>query len=102
MSPAIKVNGRTYEAEVDPETPLLWYLRDHLGLMGAKYSCGIAECGACTVHVDGEPVLSCVTTVEEVLGREVTTIEGLACKVVEALFEAWRTENVPHCGYCQP
>jgi aerobic-type carbon monoxide dehydrogenase small subunit (CoxS/CutS family) len=70
--------------------------------MGTKYSCGIAECGACTVHVDGEAILSCVTPLEEVLGMDVTTIEGLAGPVAEVLFEAWTTEDVPQCGYCQP
>lgn len=81
--PSINVNGRIYEIEIDPQTPLLWYLRDHLGLMGAKYSCGIAECGACTVHVDGEAVLSCVTPLEDVFGMHVTTIEGLAGNVAD-------------------
>ncbi len=102
MAQELKVNGKTYLVEVDLQTPLLWYLRDHLGLMGTKFSCGIAECGACTVHVDGEAVLSCVTPVEEVMGREITTIEGLTGKVADALFEAWVEEDVPQCGYCQP
>ena len=100
--PSINVNGRIYEIEIDPQTPLLWYLRDHLGLMGTKYSCGIAECGACTVHVDGEAVLSCVTPLEDVFGMRVTTIEGLAGNVADTLFDAWTAEDAPKCGYCQP
>jgi isoquinoline 1-oxidoreductase subunit alpha len=100
--PSIRVNGRTYEVGIDPETPLLWYLRDHLGLMGTKYSCGIAECGACTVHVDGQAILSCVVPLEDVVGMDVTTIEGLAGNMADALFEAWTVEDVPQCGYCQP
>lgn len=100
--PSINVNGRRYEVAIDPQTPLLWYLRDHLGLMGTKYSCGIAECGACTVHVDGAAVLACVTPLEEVFGTEVTTIEGLAGGLADTLFEAWSAEDVPQCGYCQP
>jgi aerobic-type carbon monoxide dehydrogenase small subunit (CoxS/CutS family) len=100
--PSIRVNGKSYEAAIDPQTPLLWYLRDHLGLMGTKYSCGIAECGACTVLVDGRAVLSCVTPLEDVFETDVVTIEGLAGLVADALFEAWITEDVPQCGYCQP
>lgn len=100
--PSINVNGRRCEVAIDPQTPLLWYLRDHLGLMGTKYSCGIAECGACTVHVDGAAVLACVTPLEEVFGTEVTTIEGLAGGLADTLFEAWSAEDVPQCGYCQP
>jgi aerobic-type carbon monoxide dehydrogenase small subunit (CoxS/CutS family) len=100
--PSINVNGRIYEIEIDPQTPLLWYLRDQLGLMGTKYSCGIAECGACTVHVDGEAVLSCVTPLDEVFGMHVTTIEGLVGNVADTLFDAWTAEDVPQCGYCQP
>jgi aerobic-type carbon monoxide dehydrogenase small subunit (CoxS/CutS family) len=100
--PSIKVNGKPYEIVIDPTTPLLWYLRDYLGLMGTKYSCGIAECGACTVHVDGEAVLSCVTPLEEVFGTDITTIEGLSGNVADTLFDAWTMEDVPQCGYCQP
>jgi len=98
----LQVNGKIQKLEVDPETPLLWVLRDHLGLTGTKYSCGIAECGACTVHVNGEPILSCVTPVGEVNGKEITTIEGIKGKVAEVLQKAWIEEDVPQCGYCQP
>ena len=97
----LKVNKKTYRLDVDPETPLLWVLRDELGLYGAKYSCGIGECGACVVHVDGATARSCVTTVSEVEGKEITTIEGLAGAFVDVLREAWIEGDVPQCGYCQ-
>jgi aerobic-type carbon monoxide dehydrogenase small subunit (CoxS/CutS family) len=99
---SIYVNGKKHELDVDPNTPLLWVLRDHLGLTGTKYSCGIAECGACTVHVEGEATLSCVTTIEEVSGKHVTTIEGLNSRVGRALRQAWIEGDVPQCGFCQP
>ncbi|MEW6265838.1 MAG: (2Fe-2S)-binding protein [Thermodesulfobacteriota bacterium] len=98
----IRVNGRRHELDVDPATPLLWVLRDHLWLTGTKYGCGIGECGACTVHVDGEAVKSCAVTVREVAGRDVTTIEGLQGQVGDALRRAWIEEDVAQCGYCQP
>ncbi len=98
----LRVNGKTHKLKVDADTPLLWVLRDQLGLMGTKYSCGIDECGACTVHVDGEAVRACVTTVEEVSGKEVTTIEGLTGPVGAALRDSWVHGDVPQCGYCQP
>lgn len=98
----LRVNGKVQKLKVDPETPLLWVLRDHLGLTGTKFSCGIAECGACTVHVNGEPILSCVTPVGEVNGKEITTIEGIKGKVAEVLQRAWIEKDVPQCGYCQP
>ena len=98
----LRVNGKVQKLRIDPETPLLWVLRDHLGLTGTKFSCGIAECGACTVHVNGKPTLSCVTPVEEVNGKEITTIEGIKGEVAEALRRAWIEEDVPQCGYCQP
>jgi aerobic-type carbon monoxide dehydrogenase small subunit (CoxS/CutS family) len=98
----LRVNGTIHHLAVDPETPLLWVLRDHLGLTGTKYSCGIAECGACTVHVDGEATLSCVTPIGEVAGADIITIEGLSGPVAEALRRAWIAEDVPQCGYCQP
>jgi isoquinoline 1-oxidoreductase alpha subunit len=98
----LRVNRRTHRLDVDPETPLLWVLRDHLGWTGTKYSCGIGECGACVVHVDGEATRSCVTPVEEVTGKEITTIEGLDNPVGEALRESWIKGDVPQCGYCQP
>jgi isoquinoline 1-oxidoreductase alpha subunit len=98
----LRVNGAIREIEVDPETPLLWVLRDNLGLMGTKYSCGIGECGSCTVLVDGETALSCSIPVQDVSGKEVTTIEGLKGPVAEALHRAWIEGDVPQCGYCQP
>jgi isoquinoline 1-oxidoreductase alpha subunit len=98
----LRVNGTIHEIEVDADTPLLWVLRDNLGLMGTKYSCGIGECGSCTVLMDGEPALSCSTSVQDVSGKEVTTIEGLKGPVAEALHRAWVEGDVPQCGYCQP
>lgn len=96
------VNGQSRTVDVDPETPLLWVLRDTLGLTGTKFCCGIGECGACTVHADGKPILSCQTEIQEMAGREITTIEGLRGPVAEALRRAWIEEDVPQCGYCQP
>lgn len=98
----LRVNQVTHEIDVDPETPLLWVLREHLGLMGAKFSCGAAQCGACTVQVDGKPALSCIRSVGQVADRDITTIEGLFASVVgQALQRAWVAEDVPQCGYCQ-
>ena len=103
MSPTtLTVNGETFSVEVRPDTPLLWVLRDKLGLTGTKYSCGEGLCGACTVHMDGEAVRSCVTPVSAVASRAITTIEGLAVDGDHPLQLAWITENVPQCGYCQP
>ena len=98
----LRVNGTLHQLEVDPGTPLLWVLREQLGLPGSKFSCGIGECGACTVHVDGKPTLSCVTPVGDVSGKGVTTIEGLKGPLADALRHAWIEEDVPQCGYCQP
>lgn len=98
----LQVNGTVHELEVDPDTPLLWVLREQLGLTGTKFSCGEGECGACTVHVDGKPTLSCVTTVGDVSGKKVTTIEGLKGRLADALRQAWIKGEVPQCGYCQP
>ena len=95
------VNGRRRSVGVSPDTPLLWVLRDTLGLTGTKFGCGMALCGACTVHLDGEPVRSCVTPVSAVAGNAVTTIEGLAAKVLHPVQTAWIAEDVPQCGYCQ-
>ena len=97
----IHVNGRFREANVEPETPLLWVLRDELGLTGTKYGCGIAQCGACTVHVDGEPMRSCSVPLSAVAGKRVTTIEGLSPDSSHPLQKAWIAEQVPQCGYCQ-
>jgi aerobic-type carbon monoxide dehydrogenase small subunit (CoxS/CutS family) len=95
------VNGRRRTIDVPPDTPLLWALRETLGLTGTKFGCGIAQCGACTVHVDGEPTRSCVTPVSAVTGKHVTTIEGLSPNAAHALQRAWVAEDVPQCGYCQ-
>jgi isoquinoline 1-oxidoreductase alpha subunit len=98
----LSVNGTIREIDTEPEMPLLWALRDSLGLTGTKFGCGVALCGACTVLVDGEAVRSCVTTVEEVAGRSVTTIEGLASEgSLTAVQERWIAAQVPQCGYCQ-
>ncbi len=97
----IKVNGEVRAVDVDPETPLLWVLRDELRLTGTKFGCGIAACGACTVHVDGMPIRSCITAVSSVDGKEITTIEGLAGSTAEAVQAAWVALDVPQCGYCQ-
>ena len=98
----IAVNGQEHAVDVDPETPLLWVLRDTLDLTGTKYTCGVGLCGACTVHLDGKPVRSCTLPVSEVAGRAITTIEGLSPDGSHPLQQAWITENVPQCGYCQP
>ncbi|MDJ1472275.1 (2Fe-2S)-binding protein [Cytophagaceae bacterium DM2B3-1] len=95
------VNGRNYEADVDPETPLLWVLRDHLGLVGTKYGCGIAQCGACTIHLDGEATRSCVLPVSAIGTAKVTTIEGLSSTGDHPVQLAWDEVDVPQCGYCQ-
>jgi len=95
------VNGQPRAVDVDPETPLLWVLRDTLGLTGTKYGCGVAQCGACTVHVDGNATRACVTPVGSVKGKRVTTIEGLSSGGRHPLQEAWIAEQVPQCGYCQ-
>jgi aerobic-type carbon monoxide dehydrogenase small subunit (CoxS/CutS family) len=101
MAVNLKVNGTEQRVDVDPETPLLWVLRDTLGLTGTKFGCGIAACGACTVHVDGAAIRSCVTPVEAVEGAEVTTIEGLSPDRGHRVQQAWIAEQVPQCGYCQ-
>ncbi len=98
----LKVNGRSHEVDVDPGTPLLWVLRDHLKLTGTKYGCGIAQCGSCTVHVDGIAVRACALTAVSVSsGQEILTIEG-STPEIEALKQAWIDKQVPQCGYCQP
>ena len=95
------VNGKHFDLDVDPSTPLLWVIRDHLGLTGTKYGCGMAQCGACTVHIDGEAVRSCVAPVSRAAGKAVTTIEGLSSDLSHPLQRAWIEEDVPQCGYCQ-
>ncbi len=95
------VNGRPQAADVDPDTPLLWVLRDTLGLTGTKFGCGMSLCGACTVHVEGRATRSCVTTVGSIAGKHITTIEGLSTGRNHPLQRAWIAEQVPQCGYCQ-
>ncbi|MSQ50643.1 MAG: (2Fe-2S)-binding protein [Betaproteobacteria bacterium] len=95
------VNGRAVKSEQPDDTPLLWVIRDELGLTGTKFGCGIALCGACTVHLDGAPIRSCSTPVSAAAGKKVTTIEGLAPNGDHALQKAWVAEQVPQCGYCQ-
>ena len=95
------INGKQQEVDVDADTPLLCVLRDHVGLTGTKYGCGIAVCGACTVLVDGQPVRSCVTPVSSVSGKHITTIEGLSPDRQHPVQQAWIAEDVPQCGYCQ-
>ncbi len=97
----LNVNGRVVEVDVDPQTPLLWVLRDTIGLTGTKYGCGMALCGACTVHLDGEPIRACVTPVAAVGEQRVTTIEGLSSDRSHPVQRAWIEIDVPQCGYCQ-
>ena len=101
MAITLSINGQTHAVDVDPETPLLWVIRDDFGLTGTKYGCGIAQCGACTVHVDGLNRRSCVAPVSTVADRAVTTIEGLDGPIATAVQDAWVALNVPQCGYCQ-
>jgi isoquinoline 1-oxidoreductase alpha subunit len=99
---SLTVNGKTYQVDVDPETPLLWVLHDTLGLTGTKYGCGIGECGACTVHIDGQAVRSCSVQAGAVAGQHITTIEGLAKgNALHRVQQAWLDHDVPQCGYCQ-
>jgi isoquinoline 1-oxidoreductase alpha subunit len=98
----LRVNGQERQFDGEPSMPLLWYLRDELGLTGTKFGCGIAACGACTVHLDGEAVRACATGVSEAEGRAVTTIEGLSPDGNHPVQKAWRALGVPQCGYCQP
>ena len=97
----LNVNGTVHRLEVEGDTPLLWVLREQLGLTGTKYGCGVAQCGACTVFIDGQPLRSCVTPVSAVGTSEITTIEGLAGKEADAVQAAWIARDVPQCGYCQ-
>ena len=98
---ALKINGQTHQVDLDPNTPLLWAIRDGAGLTGTKYGCGVAQCGACTVYVDGQTVRSCSLPVSAVGTSEVTTIEGLDSKEAKAVQKAWVALDVPQCGYCQ-
>jgi aerobic-type carbon monoxide dehydrogenase small subunit (CoxS/CutS family) len=98
----LNVNGTAFELDVAPDTPLLWVLRENLGLTGTKYGCGISQCGACTVHINGEAVRSCATPVQSAVGKEIVTIEGLSRSGLHPVQAAWMAEDVPQCGYCQP
>lgn len=96
-----QINGRDVTVSVEDDTPLLWVVRDELGLVGSKFGCGVAQCGACTMHLDGQPVRACVTPVSDVAGRKVTTIEGISGTVADAVRDAWVKLDVVQCGYCQ-
>jgi len=96
--PRLTINGKTLDVDVDPATPLLWAIREQMGLTGTKYGCGVAQCGSCTVHIDGAPVRSCVLPVSAAVGKKITTIEGIAANGVQ---QAWLDHDVPQCGYCQ-
>ena len=96
-----KINGESVEVDADPAAPLVWVIREHLKLTGTKFGCGAAQCGACTVHLNGDPIFSCVTPVSVVEGQEVTTIEGLSDDLSHPLQKAWIEEEAPQCGYCQ-
>ena len=98
----LEINGRTHEVDADPDTPLLWVIREDLGLSGTKYGCGSGLCGACTVHIDGNAVRACTVPLASVAGARITTIEGLGEGRLHAVQRAWVTEQVPQCGYCQP
>jgi len=98
----LSINGQTVDIDVEPDTPLLWAIRENIGLTGTKYGCGIAQCGACTVHIDGVAVRSCGVQVSEAVGKQITTIEGLAVNgVLTKVQQAWINNDVPQCGYCQ-
>lgn len=99
----LQINGQIHEVDVDAATPLLWIIRDAIGLKGTKFGCGIAQCGACTVHLDGAPIRSCVTPARAAIGRQITTIEGLGADDggLHPVQQAWIDEQVPQCGYCQ-
>ena len=100
--PEIQVNGVRHDVAADPQMPLLWAIRDILGMSGTKFGCGIGACGACTVHMDGNAVRSCITTLADAAGREIVTIEGLSPNGIHPVQRAWEANNVPQCGYCQP
>ena len=97
----LTINGREHRVDAAPDTPLLWILRDHLDMPGTKFGCGVALCGACTVHIDGKPARACVTSAADAAGKTITTIEGLDGKVAQAVQQAWEALDVPQCGYCQ-
>ncbi|HQY69427.1 MAG TPA: (2Fe-2S)-binding protein [Pseudomonadales bacterium] len=97
----LTINGREHRVDAAPDTPLLWILRDHLDMPGTKFGCGVALCGACTVHIDGQPARACATRAADAAGKAITTIEGLDGKVAQAVQQAWEALDVPQCGYCQ-
>lgn len=101
MAVTLRINGKEHEVDAPQGTPLLWVLRDHLKMTGTKFGCGVAQCGACTVHVNGSPTRSCVTPHEALAGVDITTIEGAAGKEADAIRNAWEADDVPQCGYCQ-
>jgi aerobic-type carbon monoxide dehydrogenase small subunit (CoxS/CutS family) len=101
MAIELHVNGQRHQLDIEPDMPLLWALRDHLALTGTKFGCGISLCGACTVHLEGEPIRSCMTPVSAVAGKRITTIEGLDTPTGKAVQRAWVELDVPQCGYCQ-
>jgi isoquinoline 1-oxidoreductase alpha subunit len=98
---SLKINGQSYNVDVEPETPLLWVIRDTIGLTGTKFGCGIAQCGACTVHLEGEAMRSCSLAVSDAVGAEIVTIEGLSPDSSHPIQRAWLAEDVPQCGWCQ-
>ncbi len=98
----LTINGTTHTIDVDPQMPLLWAIRDVVGLPGTKFGCGVGACGACTVHLDGDAVRACITPVGDAEGKRITTIEGLGAGGMHPLQRAWMAHNVPQCGYCQP
>ena len=100
--PQLSINGARHQIDADPQMPLLWAIRDVIGLTGTKFGCGVGACGACTVHMDGEAVRSCVTTLADAQGHAILTIEGLSPDGSHPLQRAWKANNVPQCGYCQP
>ncbi|UDL95753.1 MULTISPECIES: (2Fe-2S)-binding protein [Lichenihabitans] len=97
----LKINGQTHSLDADGEMPLLWAIRDILNMTGTKFGCGIAQCGACTVHIDGQPTRSCQTQISDAVGHDITTIEGVQGKVADAVKASWQTLDVVQCGYCQ-
>jgi isoquinoline 1-oxidoreductase subunit alpha len=97
----LNINNKTYQVDADPNTPLLWILREKLGLVGTKYGCGVAQCGACTIHINGEAVRSCITNVSSASNKKITTIEGLSDNINHPLQKAWLEIDVAQCGYCQ-
>jgi isoquinoline 1-oxidoreductase alpha subunit len=101
MTVSFTLNGSAVEHDGDPAMPLLWYVREHEGLTGSKFGCGVAMCGACTMHVDGTPMRTCITPVSAVTGKSVTTIEGLSSRAANAVQQSWRELDVVQCGYCQ-